>query len=227
MNIKMRYEEATEERSHPAVLGIMCLLTGLIAGGCARLPYTTQVVHEDVRVAVKLQQEAKPANYSHPVRFAPQELSAILRGFSLREQKRLPLRWFAEELPPKKIFREDEVFILAPHLADALQKAGTGERVYFELFDPGLNPRYNREVTAGWVVVREPFFHLTIEYFHAQQPTRKSDLYDYNYPLVPQVPGSFVLYFEPGRYWILDPSSGDRAVDYRGFLKSGSMPAGG
>lgn len=227
MKIKMGCKKAHGERSHPAVLTIVCLLVGLIAGGCARLPYTTQVVHEDVRVAVKLQQEAKPANYTHPVQLTSQELSAILRGFSLREQKRLPLRWFAEELPPKKIFREDEVLVLAPYLADALQKAGTGERVYFELFDPGLNPRYDREVTAGWVAVREPFFHLTIEYFHTQQPTTKSSPYDFNYPTPPPEPRSYVLYFEPGRYWVLDQVSGNRAVDFRGFLKSGSVPGGG
>ena len=71
---------------------------------------------------------------------------------------------------------------MAPQLADALQKVGPEERVYFELFAPGMNPQYRRDVTGGWVAVHDQLLHLTIDYFHVQQPVRKSDPYDYNYP---------------------------------------------
>lgn len=195
-----------------------------LMAGCARLPYTTAVVHEDGRVAVRLQQEIKPAAYAHPVQLTSGEMAAILDGFSLREKQRLPLRWFAEEVPPKKIFRDDEAQALAPHLAEALRKAGPSERVYFEVITPGFNPRYRHDVTAGWVVVRESYMQLRIEYFHVQIPVRKSDLYDYNYPTPPPTPGSYLLYFEPGRFWVVDPASGDRTVDFRGFLKSATPP---
>src|SRR5687768_13837384 len=99
-----------------------------MTGGCARLPYTTQTVHEDERVAVVVQREAKPRSYTHPVQISAGEMANILRGFSVRPQQRLPLRWFAEEAPPNPLFREDEIQILAPYLADALQKAGPNER---------------------------------------------------------------------------------------------------
>src|SRR5687768_6783510 len=98
------------------------LFMGLLAAGCARLPYTTTIVHEDQLVAVVLQREVHPAGYAHPVQMSPLQLSAILRGLSLREEQRLPLRWFAEETPPKKVFREDEIQVLAPRVADALLK---------------------------------------------------------------------------------------------------------
>lgn len=195
-----------------------------LASACARLPVTTTVVHEDERVAVKLQREVEPTIYAHPVQLASNEMAAILGGFSLREKQRLPLRWFAEEMPPKKIFREDELKILAPHLAEALQRARPTERVYFEVIAPGFNPRYRHDVTAGWIVLHESYLHLQIEYFHAQIPIRRSDLYDYNYPTPPPAPNSYLLYFEPGRFWVLDPASGDRAVDFKGFLKSASAP---
>jgi len=152
----------------------------LIGLGCARLPYTTSVVHEDQRVSVMLQREITPAGYTHPVQIAPQQIAAILRGFSLREPQRLPLRWFAEETPPNQLFREDELQVLAPQLADALQKVGPEERVYFDLFAPGMNPRYRRDVTGGWVAVHDHLLHLTIDYFHVQQPVTKSDPYDRN-----------------------------------------------
>lgn len=190
-----------------------------VAGGCARLPYTTNVMHEDQRVRVIAQREIEPAGYSHPVKLATTDVASILRGLSIRESQRLPLRWFAEEAPPKPLFRTDEIFVLAPVLAEALSKVGPDERVHFEVIAPGMNPASRNDVVAGWIVVRETYFYLTPEYFHVQIPTRKSDLYDYNYPTPPPLAKDYLLYFEPGRFWVAD-AKGRRALDYRQFLKS-------
>src|SRR5690348_15740631 len=84
------------------------------AAGCARMPYTTKTVHEDFRVAVDVQHETTPARYSHPVQLTAEQIAAILRNFSLREEQRLPLRWFAEEAAPKPIFREEELVWVSP-----------------------------------------------------------------------------------------------------------------
>lgn len=196
------------------------------SGGCARLPYTTQIVHEDRRVVVTLQHELKPSGYSHPVRLRPEELTSILAAFSFREKQRLPLRWFAEESPPKQLFRSDELQALVPFLAEALQKAGPEERVYFQVLAPGMNPASERDTTAGWVAVREPYLHLTLEHYHAQFPIRKEELWDLRYPAVPPEPHTYLLYFEPGRFWVTDPVSGDHVVQLREFLKSAIPPPG-
>jgi hypothetical protein len=199
----------------------------MVFGGCARLPYTTQVLHEDRQVLTSLQRELKPPGYSHPVQLSAQEVTAILKGFSIREPQRLPLRWFAEEAPPKPFFREDEILRLAPYLAEALAKATTDERVHFELIAPGFNPKMRNDVTAGWVAVRGDHLYLVPEWFHTQVPTRKSDLYDYNYPTPPPAAKDYLVYFEPGRFWINDPE-GIRAVQFREFLKaapSGAQPS--
>ena len=209
-------------RRQLAALSVAFLV--LIGLGCARIPYTTTVVHEDQRVAVRLQREITPAGYTHPVQITPQQVAAILRGFSLREQQRLPLRWFAEEAPPKKLFREDELQVLAPQLADALQKVGSEERVYFEIFAPGMNPRYQRDVTGGWVAVHDRLLQLTIDYFHVQQPVTQSDPYDYNYPTPWTPEKTYLLYFEPGRFYVTDPKTDRRGVDFREFLKTTSSP---
>jgi len=213
--------ELNVRRRWPATLVAFLVLIGL---GCARIPYTTTVVHEDQRVAVMLQREVTPAEYRHPVQIAPVQIAAILRGFSLREQQRLPLRWYAEEDPPKKLFREDELQVLAPELAAALQKVGPEERVYFELFAPGMNPRYRRDVTGGWVAVHDHLFHLTIDYFHVQQPVTNSDPYDYNYPTPWTPANTYLLYFEPGRFYVQDPKTDRRGVDFLEFLKTASSP---
>ena len=193
---------------------------GLMVTGCARLPYTTKTIQEDERVVVSVQHEVESREYTHPIQLTSSETAALLRGFSIREQQRLPLRWFAEEVPPKPLLREDEVQVLTPYLADALQQLGPNDRAHFEVRNPGNNPRYRRNIVAGWVAVREPYLYLKVEYFHNQIPIRKSDTYDYNYPTPPPNPKNYILYFEPGRFWIADDKE-TRGVDYRQFLKSG------
>ena len=202
------------------VAGVM--LIGLFSA-CARLPYTTKTVHEDARVVVTLQQEVAQPAYSHPAQLRPAELTEILQGFSFRPKQRMPLRWFAEENPPKPVFRQDELDVLTGQLAAGLQAAGPGERVHFELRAPGFNPSVERDVVGGWMAVREPYLYLDLEYVHVQLPVRKSDLYDYNYPTPPPPPIDYLLYFEPGRFWIAD-QRGVQALEYREFLKA---PKGG
>jgi hypothetical protein len=86
-----------------------------------------------------------------------------------------------------------------------------------------MNPASERDTTAGWVAVREPYFHLRLEHFHAQFPCEIEPM-DVRYPAVPPEPGTYLLYFEPGRFWVTDPVSGEQAVELRAFLKSAIVP---
>lgn len=201
-----------------ALLTMVAVLMG--AGACARLPATTRVVRDDARVLVALQREVSPPGYAHPAQISAGEISALLGGLSLREQAQLPLRWFAGERPPAPVFRRDEILELSAFLSEALRVAGPDERVAFELRAPGANPRYDRDLTAGWVAVRGGLFHIAIEYFHSQQPATLSSPYDYNYPTPRSAPGAYALYFEPGRFWVMDEALHRRAVEFRPFLHS-------
>jgi hypothetical protein len=200
------------------------VLVGVMSGGCARLPYTTTVIHEDRRAIVSLQRDTHAVPYTHPVQLRDDELSAVLAGFSFREKQRLPLRWFAEEVPPKKIFRSDEMQAVVPFLVEGLQKAAPDERVYFQVLAPGMNPAAERDTTAGWIAVREPYLHLVLEHYHAQFPIRKSEQWDLRYPAIPPEPKTYLLYFEPGRFWETEPVSSQQAVQLREFLKT-AIPA--
>ncbi len=216
--------KGTTTRWHGGLTAFLAACLGLAEAGCARLPYVTTTVHEDARVAVTLQREMATVQYSHPATLEVSQVAGVLRGLSLREQPRLPLRWFAEETPPNTVFRDDELQVLAPWVARALSRAKDDERVAFQVFAPGFNPRYARDVTAGWVALRGQYLHVTIEQFHTQQPIRSSDAYDYNYPTPPSPPKSYLLYFEPGRVYVTDPATGTRAVDLHEFLKAGLLP---
>ncbi len=214
---------------------VLALLVGFEAGGCARVPFFTGVVHEDARVSVKLQQEVKGVRYTHPVKVTDADLAKILAMFSIREHKTLPLALLTEDEPPAQLFRKDERDNLAPHLAAALQKAGPQERVHFEIYAPaGPDPRFDRDVTAGWLAVRDAFLHLAIELFHKRirVPAGGEDPYYLSgrYPSPLPSPESYDLYFEPVRFWVTDPQSGAPALDFRNFLKaletsSGNQPA--
>ncbi|MDP1946124.1 MAG: hypothetical protein Q8L77_01365 [Nitrospirota bacterium] len=206
----------------PRMVVLVALIGGLIATGCARLPYQTTTLYQGQRAAVALQQEVEPARYSHPAQLRADEMASILRGFSIRPQQRLPLRWFAEERPPARLFHEDELLVIAPLLAEGLQKAGPEERVQFSLFAPGQNRSESRTVTSGWVAVCGPYLYLTVEYLHAEVPIRSLDAYYPNNPNLPPLPGAYLLFFEPGRYWVMD-RAGARALEFREFLKGAPL----
>lgn len=202
---------------------MVCLIVIIgTAAGCARMPYTTKIVHEDFRVAVAVQREIAPARYSHPVQLTADQVAAILRNFTLREEQSLPLRWFAEEVSPKPIFREEELVWVSPYLVDALEKAGPEERAHFQVFAPGMNRAQTRNVMAGWVAIREPYLYLTIEYFRTEIPIRRSDTYYPNDPLMPPKPKTYLLFFEPGRFWVTD-QNGARALQFHDFLKTAPL----
>ncbi|MBX3235193.1 MAG: hypothetical protein KF814_03495 [Nitrospiraceae bacterium] len=205
---------------------VIGFLTGCLLGqsvSCARLPYTTKVVHEDARVLVNLQHEVGSTTYAHPADLSKSDLTSILEGFSFRPKQRLPLRWFAEEIPPRAVFRQDELEVLSGQLAEALRLAGSQERVHFELRAPGMNPEIRKDVVAGWVAVRDGYLYFTLEYDHVQIPTHKEDPYDYNYPTPAPPPVEYLLYFEPGRFWGVD-EQGRQALQYREFLKAPKSP---
>jgi hypothetical protein len=211
------------QRRRPGFLSIIVtlMIVSVTTYGCARLPYTTEVVQQNERVEVKIQHEVERKGYTHPLGLSTEDLRRVLSGFSAREKKKVPLRWFAEEVPPRTVFRQDELDVLVRPVAEALEKAGPEERVYFTLRAPGPNPNYDQDVTAGWVAFRDPYLHFDLDYFHTLLPVRKIDQYDYNFPLTNPNPQSYLLYFEPGRFWVVDPASGDRTVNVRELLKAG------
>lgn len=206
------------------LVGLGCAGATLLALSCARVPYETTSIQHTERLRVTLQREVESVTYTHPVDLSASEIAALLAGYSIRPQPSLPLRWYAEEVPPTRLFRADEIQVLAPVLGEALRRAGPQERVAFTLLAPGMNPRYDRDVVGGWLAFREGLLHLTIEYFHVPQSATRFSPYDTNYPTPPSGPEAYVLYFEPGRFWVLDEMRKSRAVDLRGFLKSVVRP---
>lgn len=204
------------------VASLLILGTTLIS--CARLPETTRVLYEGDRVVVKLESDfdASPGIHTRQSGITSEQLTNLLRGFSVRAESRAPIHLLADDAPPRKLFRETELDALIPVLREAMQEAGVHERVRFEVLSPGRNPRYWHDVTGGWVKIRDQYFHLHVDYFHVEQPVRKADAYYRNYP-TPWTPDqAYSISFEPGRAYVTDPVLDEYAVDLDLFARSAS-----
>lgn len=187
---------------------------------CAELPETTKVIQEDDRISVSFETDpdAPPRTHTSQADIPIEQLTILLRGYSVRPLSRIPIQALADNKPPRKLFRETELDALVPPLRDALLKVGFRERVRFEVLSPGRNPRYWRDVTGGWLKVRDHYLHLSVDYFHVEQPVRKTDAYDRNHPTPWTPEQTYSVYFEPERFYVTDPVLNESAVDLDMFI---------
>jgi hypothetical protein len=203
---------------------ILISILGTLFTGCARLPETTKVLYDSDHVVIKLETDfnAPSGSQTNPIDISTEQLTGLLRGFSVRPGSRVPIPLLSDDPPPRKLFRETELDAVVPVIREGLQKVGFHERVRFEVRSRGRNPRYWLDVTGGWVKVRDRYFHLHVDYFHVEQPIRKADAYDRNYP-TPWTPDQpYMTSFEPGRAYVTDPLLDEYAVDLDLFAKSAS-----
>jgi hypothetical protein len=207
-----------------AWLAVLCML----AVGCARLPVPVQVIHEDERLLVSVERVGKAGSYTHPITLSPQEVAALLTGFSSLERPATGLlRWFGKPAAPKPVFVEGDIQALASYLAEGLRAALPDERVSFALYGEGKNPNVERVVTSGWIAVRDPFFHFALDYLRSLQPRTEARGYYPFYPDLPSASPAYDVYFEPTTFWQQDPSDGTSAVHIRDYLRSAGKPDGG
>lgn len=199
----------------------LLLLPSLITSisGCARLPETTRILQDNDHIVVQFETDpdAPDRTYTSRTDIPTDRLIQLLRGFSVTPQRGLPARLFSDDTPPRKLFRDKELEALAPVLHEALLKVGFRERVRFEVLSPGRNPRYWRDVTGGWMKVRDHYLHLFVDYFHVEQPVRRTDAYYRNYPTPWTPEQSYTVYFEPERFYVTDPVFDGLAVDLDRF----------
>lgn len=206
------------------VLAVFCLL----AIGCARLPVPIQVIHEDQRLVIRIEQVAKDEGYTHPISIEAADVTKVLKGLSAREQpSSWPLRLFGKTALPERLLQDEQVQALAPYMVEGLRMANPNERIAFALYEPGLNPAYERIVTSGWIAIRNPFFHIGLDYVRNLQPLSLTHSYLPFYPEMPPAPPTYDMFFEPQQFWVKDPADGTSAVQFREYLHTITPPGGG
>jgi hypothetical protein len=205
-------------------LAIFCLL----ALGCARLPVPIEVIHEDQRLVIGIVQVANGEGYTHPISLKVADVVRVFKAMSVRERPTWPLRLFGKTAVPERLLRDEELQALVPYFVEGLRMANPNERVAFALYEPGLNPTYERLVTSGWIAVRDPFFHIALDYVRSLQPQSPTRGYYPFYPDMPPAPPSYEVLFEPQQYWMKDPIDGSPSVQFRDYLRAvGPLGEGG
>ncbi len=86
-------------RKPATLLAAVLVLIGL---GCARIPYTTTVVHEDQRLSVMLQREITPASYTHPVQITPNRWRQYSAAFRCASNSACRFGGMPKKLPRRR-----------------------------------------------------------------------------------------------------------------------------
>lgn len=134
--------------------------------GCAVPQVPARVIYEDPVNFVRLEAdpfvlpEWPPSANSHPAAIGPDQMARILKGFTVREHRPWLLVMIMGEAPWEPAFRDEEVALLAPRLAEALAQAKPDERVTYYLSQPQTSIK--REITSGGLYVKENQLHFIL-----------------------------------------------------------------
>jgi hypothetical protein len=189
--------------------------------GCARFPVPVESIHEDDQLIVQIERLVKGERYTHPIILNADDVAAVLEGLSVLEQPASwPLRLFNKTTRPERLFRRDDLRVLAASLAEGLRRANPDERIAFAIYEHGNNPVAERVVTSGWIAIRDPFFHVGIEYFRDLHPQPSTRSYYPFYQDLPPSPSSYTLLFEPKQFLVADPADGIPAIHFRDYLRT-------
>jgi hypothetical protein len=180
--------------------------------GCAipQTPYRT--IYEDPVNFVRLEQddtvlpEWEPGHHSHPKAFSVEYMTRILTGLTVQEHRIWLQRWIQGDAPMVPVFKEDEVKLLAPQIAEGFGAAKHNERVTFYLSQPQTSVK--RMITTGGLYVRGTELHVILGNWQIVYgiPTYGM-IYDRRYPMRPTVAKGFDLYFQPPDAMIKQRSS--------------------
>jgi hypothetical protein len=154
---------------HWANKGLIGGLLGLLTACSAATHLVTHTVFETptrfVRLAVDRTVSLK-SEFSHPVTIHQDRMSALLAGLIVVEPTSLiPWPFQEERLSRHSLFREEEIRLLAPLLAKALEEATSEEVVTFYQADV-ISP-VRRDVTSGGLFVKDEYLHFILSNYRA------------------------------------------------------------
>lgn len=208
------------------------LILSLTLIGCAAIPEVNgKVVFATGVNEVRLTPGDRAQPNDHPVILTPTEIGTLLHRVLYSERRNFLHRLISGEAVRRRVFREDEIVLLAPALSHALAQAKPDELVFFHLGRPGsgggekgTTPLQTgmpgvalgrpitgggQESTSGWIFVRGPSLHLLLrEVQHAHRPVSDISQYIREMPNIPQAQIAFTLTFDPDQYMVTESAWG-------------------
>jgi hypothetical protein len=209
-------QEGKRRRHMNGVFSCLALLTPLSAWllvvGCAIPHVPARTIYEDPVNYVRLEEddavlpEWPPGHHGHPKSFTVEHLTRLLNGMTVKEHRIWIQKWFQGEAPLVPVFKDEEVALLAPQLAEAFAAATYNERVTFYLSQPQTSVK--RVITSGGLYVHGNQLHVLIGNWQIIYgiPTYGM-IYDRRYPMRPTAAKGFDLYFEPSEAVVKQRSS--------------------
>lgn len=192
-------------------LTLTLTLTSLFLG-CAipQVPFRT--VYEDPVNYVRLEADDEvlpewpPGHHAHPKVFTADQVARILKGMIAQEHRIWIQKWIQDEAPLVPVFKDEEVALLAPQIAEAFATAKYNERVTFYLSQPQTSVK--RVITSGGMYFRNNELHVILGnwQFVYGIPTYGM-IYDRRYPMRPTAAKGFDLFFQPAEAVIKQRSS--------------------
>lgn len=200
-------------RMSPCALGAVLLL----AVGCAAGPELDTVLHQAPKGAVYLERIPDHGiTASHPIAVEQDVIGRTLRGVIVAESGTALDSVFSKSSAPLRAFSEDDVSFLAPLLADGLRQAAADQQVGFRVrafpaglsfsrsggaavgsSEPPLAESTLMETTAGHLIVKDGWLHLTLTQFRKR--AERADSINMANRRVPDPSGQAdkILRFEP------------------------------
>jgi hypothetical protein len=188
------------------------LLALLLLTGCA-IPYVPfRTIYEDPVNYVRLEEddavlpEWPPGHHNHPRVFTTDQMTRLLKGMTVQEHRIWIQKWIQGDAPIVPVFKDEEVTLLAPQLAEAFAEAKHSERVTFYLSQPQTSVK--RVITSGGMYCHDNELHIIVGNWQIVYgiPTYGM-IYDRRYPMRPTAAKGFDLYFQPSEVVIKQRSS--------------------
>ena len=188
------------------------VIVAALLSGCAVPQVPSRVIYEDPVNFVRLEPdpfflpEWPPSANSHPAMISPDLIAHILKGFRVREHRPWLLVKIMGEAPWEPAFREEEVALLAPKLAEALAQARPDELVTFYLSQPQTSIK--REITSGGMYVKQNDLHVILGNRRIIYGIPAYGMvYDRRYPTRPTAAKGFDLIFDQSSAVVKEESS--------------------
>jgi len=181
---------------------ILALTSAYSLVGCAipQVPFRT--IYEDPVNYVRLETdetvlpEWPPGHHAHPKAFSPEYMTRILKGLGVQEHRIWLQKWIQGEAPVVPVFKDEEIALLAPKIAEGFATAKYNERVTFYLSQPQTSVK--RIITTGGFYMQGDELHVIVGNWQMVYgiPTYGM-IYDRRYPMRPAIAKGFDLHFQP------------------------------
>ena len=184
-------------------------------------------------VVVQAIPSAKP-EFDHPARLSAQELTSILQEVRVKFKAHWLQTLITGPLEPVPLFDQAVLARVVPAMVEALEKAGTRDRIVFYVAERRSNDR--RDVTSGTLFVQGRSLTLAlVNHQNRVDVLPGLAAYDRQAPEVAVAPQQFSLVFGQSKFVIeqgggaldklLDAAPPTLMVDYAQFLQYASQSA--